>query len=515
MQNDKLKEETTTQQEATTAETNKSNTLKTESGKKEKKKTYKYLQQKVYLPSKINDFVEYIKSITLTSQISDLLLDSPLSRSADCQEVGKYFLQKCKYIPEICGGILAYIAKNVALDAKAFSQDKKILPQTSQDADEILKNGTAYNPEEVCILFKELCANAGVKVDIVDGYMKNKNYKIGDSLFRHKWCSVITGTNEGNSKYYLIDPFFCLGHFDKGNNEYVYELKPYYLFTPPEFFIENHLPDKDKYQMISKPLNVKEFTRKPLNLYEDFYQNAYKFNIILEENCKPELTCTDNELQIHFQMEAIVLDIEAYVNNKKLDEKQAKLTDNGFKNHYIIYLTFPTNGEYKISLNGKPMGHNDEINDILTFSINVKILNIIKHEIVPKIKTKPKTQVRYASPDLNKKKVESTIEKKLQKSASDFDEKIKKKCFDNGGVSVYEPKDKILRLGQDAKFKVKVRRAKYVAVLDGRKWNYLKRKEDDMYEGSVNIKNESVVIVAMRNNNLYTEVAEFLALKKI
>ena len=61
---------------------------------------------------------------------------------------------------------------------------------------------------------------------------------------------------------------------------------------------------------------------------------------------------------------------------------------------------------------------------------------------------------------------------------------------------------------------MRVKGAKNVAVLDGRKWVYLKRKEDELYEGNVVIENENVVLCAMRNKNIFTEVFEFLAIKR-
>ena len=61
---------------------------------------------------------------------------------------------------------------------------------------------------------------------------------------------------------------------------------------------------------------------------------------------------------------------------------------------------------------------------------------------------------------------------------------------------------------------MRVKNAKNVAVLDGRKWNYLKKKETDVFEGIFTIENESVVLCAMRNKNIFTEVFEFLAIKR-
>ena len=59
-----------------------------------------------------------------------------------------------------------------------------------------------------------------------------------------------------------------------------------------------------------------------------------------------------------------------------------------------------------------------------------------------------------------------------------------------------------------------MRNAKTVFVLDGRRWNFLKKKDDDIFEGIISIKSENIVVCALRNNNIYTEVYEFLAIKR-
>ncbi len=120
---------------------------------------------------------------------------------------------------------------------------------------------------------------------------------------------------------------------------------------------------------------------------------------------------------------------------------------------------------------------------------------------------------RSVSPFYEKKQDKGDI--RINKCASDFGEKIKNKCYDNNDAYVFEPKNKILRIGQDAKFKVRVRNAKYVVVLDGKRWNYLKRREDDIFEGIIPIKSENIVVCTLRKNDIYTEVFEFLAVAKV
>ena len=210
------------------------------------------------------------------------------------------------------------------------------------------------------------------------------------------------------------------------------------------------------------------------------------------------------------------LQAQCFVNGKKMPEDKVKLSNNTFRNNYNLLILFTSNGEYKVNIIGKKLNTISEPNLLLTFKINVKIKNVIKHEETKEkeVRKKVVTHLRMGSPQYQKKKVESSLERQLTKCSSDFDEKIKNKCFDNDSAYLYEPKNKILRIGQDTRFKVRVKGAKNVAVLDGRKWNYLRRKEEELFEGNVVIENENIVLCAMRNKNIFTEVFEFLAIKR-
>ena len=273
---------------------------------------------------------------------------------------------------------------------------------------------------------------------------------------------------------------------------------------------------QEKYQFINKILKVREFTKKPQTITEDFYNTVYKYNFKLDNYPKPEFNCKDSEIVVKFIVDSMELEVECICNGKKLPENKAYIADSAFRNRYNINLIFPNNGEYKLNIIGKKTGTVLDKHTLLVFKINVKIINVIKHEDVKKkeISKKIITHLRMGSPQYRKKKIESTLERQLTKCSSDFDEKIKNKCFDNDAAYLYEPKTKILKIGQGIKFRVKVRGAKNVAVLDGRKWNYLRKKEDEIFEGIVTIESENVVLCAMRNRNIYTEVYEFLAIKR-
>ena len=73
-----------------------------------------------------------------------------------------------------------------------------------------------------------------------------------------------------------------------------------------------------------------------------------------------------------------------------------------------------------------------------------------------------------------------------------------------------EPRTKILRKGIKFKFKIKIKGANNVHLLDGNHWIQLKRTEPDVYEGIKEIETDNVSICCIRNKNVFTEVIKFM-----
>ena len=487
----------------------------------EKPKKFKYLNQRVQIPTIYYERVEYVKELFNNEELGFIVAYAPSPKTTTTKELGKYFRQKLKNIVEISNGIIFYFYKSLSINKNLFEKSIKgnsskilgeILSKQKKTPDEILQSGEINTSEESVNLYREICGYAGVKIENVNGLIKKRNYKIGDSLFKHKWCIL----NCGIEKNYFIDPLLSIGEINE-NYEFVKELKPFYFLTPPLFFLENHYPYEEKYQFVSKTIKVKEFTRRNTVFSEIFYNAIFKYNIKLENRTFPEFECQDSETIIKFVVDNMDLQVELYLNGKKLPEKNATITDNDLRSNYVVTLIFPSNGEYKLVIKGKQThAINDEKVELFSYKINVKITNIISHDEPKKKLVKKKILIpnmRALSPPYHKKQPDKG-EKKISKCASDFGEKIKNKCYDNINAHIFEPRSKILRIGQEARFRVRVRNAKSVVVLDGRRWNFLKKKDDDIFEGLITIKCKSVVVCALRNNNIYTEVSEFLAIKR-
>ena len=497
------KEQNTTENQQVKTEPKIENEQSNQSPKASKTKKIVYLNQKVYFPLNIPDKIEFIYNLFYNEELGYVINNAPLFKSSTVYEIGKYFKIKLKYILEIASGILYYIFKNFKLNEKE---------KEKRTTEEILNSGEIYSYSEMCELYKDLCNSSGIKIYIITGYIKRKGYKIGDSIHKYKWCLLDCGNQ---NKKFLIDPYLSMGE-EKDDTGLSCDFKPFYFCTDPDLFIENHIPDEEKNQLMIKTIRVKEFTKKAYTTTEEFYSNVYKYNFKLKNYYKPEFNCKDSEITIKFILDSMDISVECFVNGKKMPEDKVKISNSTFRNNYEILILFSSNGEHKLNIIGKKMNTIGDSKVLLTFKINVKITNIIKHEEIKKKEVKKKlvTHLRMGSPQYQKKKIETSLERQLTKCSSDFDEKIKNKCFDNDSAHLYEPRNKILRIGQDTRFRVRVKGAKNVAVLDGRKWVYLKRKEDELYEGNVVIENENVVLCAMRNKNIFTEVFEFLAIKR-
>ena len=502
--------------------TNNSNILSQISKEFERPKKFKYLNQHVQIPTIYYERIEYVKSILNNEELIFAIDYAPKAKMTTSRDLGKYFQKELKNIVEIAAGVILYLYKSLLINKRIFEKSIKgsssknlgeLLTHYKKTPDEILRSSEISTPEESVVLYREICGYAGVKIEIISGLIKKRDYKIGDSLFKHKWCVL----NCGIEKNYFIDPLLSIGEIND-NLEFVKELKPFYFLTPPLFFLENHHPYDEKYQFMNKTIKVKEFTKRNKSFTENFYNAIFKYKLTLENRTTPEFDCQDSETIIKFIIDNMDIELELYLNGKKLPENNAKITDNSIRSHYTVTVLFPSNGIYKLLILGKPQNSiYEEKLKLFYYKINVK-----KKILIPKDKTInnlslkkiPIPSFRTLSPTNYTKKQPIKLGKSINKCASDLMEKTKKKCYDNNGAHIFEPRSKILYIGQESRFRVRVRNAKFVVVLDGRKWNFLKKKEDDIYEGVIKIKNENIVVCALRNNSIITEVFEFLAIKR-
>ena len=65
------------------------------------------------------------------------------------------------------------------------------------------------------------------------------------------------------------------------------------------------------------------------------------------------------------------------------------------------------------------------------------------------------------------------------------------------------------------KFKLRIKGAHSVFLLDGNKWTFLKKVEENTFQGQKEIKTDNVSVCCLKNKNVFTEVFRFKTKKKM
>jgi len=91
---------------------------------------------------------------------------------------------------------------------------------------------------------------------------------------------------------------------------------------------------------------------------------------------------------------------------------------------------------------------------------------------------------------------------------------FKKICYDNEDFRLIEPRSNYLKRGATIRFKVIVRGAVNVSILDGNHLTSLRRFEDGIFIGQKEIETNNVSLCCLRGKNVFTEIYKFKVLKE-
>ena len=193
--------------------------------------------------------------------------------------------------------------------------------------------------------------------------------------------------------------------------------------------------------------------------------------------------------------------------------------------------SFPKIGEYLIRINIRSINSTDLVyNPLLDYLVRVTNNKTFNHfekykklqqarSILEKIEDNlllPKIQGFNKYNNMSKKEMTFSQGRIITDYSKIFpSRKNKVICYDNEGFVLFEPKTIYLRKGVNTKFKIKIKGAHSVFLLDGNKWTSLKKIEESVFEGEKEIKTENVSICCLKNKNVFTEVFRFKIKKKI
>ncbi|XP_059079355.1 hillarin-like [Tigriopus californicus] len=151
-----------------------------------------------------------------------------------------------------------------------------------------LMRGVEFGLETKALLFKRLCAYAGLHCSVIKGYSKATDYLPGeefvDSSYRNSWNSVFVAGG-----WRLIQANWGMMSV---NNKMARETRQiyqdHYFLTDPDKFIFEFYPIDEKWQLMEQSITLQEFEDLPL-LRSTFFH----YNLGLEGNAASVLDCDE------------------------------------------------------------------------------------------------------------------------------------------------------------------------------------------------------------------------------
>ena len=402
-----------------------------------------------------------------------------------------------------------YLCTNIQYDIKEINKNEDNL-------NNIFKSGYA-NSLQFCKLYEFMCKKNLLRVKRIEGFCKSKqlpHYKKGSDVntINHYWNAIYI-----NKEWYFCDLTFGSGGI-KPRNEYRKNyFNPYYFLTPADNLIETHRPIDDMWQMTTKIVPAKQFSMtKEFNI-GDFYKQVYEHSINLVTHKYPIIRCDNKPIFIQIGVKEMAIQAFLYYSNFKSKASEVKFEFNTEESIFTLEPVFPSNGEYWLEILFREFSSNEvQYLPLLNYKIIVDdsqekyIENLKKQKII-------NTQKEKIFKEMKKKRPASFDIPNISKVIINRDQlKFKKEtiiCLDNEGAYLMSPNSKNIKIGQINDFKVKVPNSEAVCVLDGHEWNYLKRnkKDNNIWYGSFEIKNENISILSLKENKIFTEVFQLKA----
>ncbi|HRI62149.1 MAG TPA: transglutaminase domain-containing protein, partial [Saprospiraceae bacterium] len=172
--------------------------------------------------------------------------------------------------------IFTWITHNVRYDIEKYKNIEKYKPKIEASSPEEAMQKLAEWQEKNLLrtyrqgkgicgdysqLFNRMCISAGLKCEIITGDSRSS------ALKRRKWESHAWNAIYLDEKWHLVDATWGAGYIDDDTERFKFRFSSGFFMAPPQFFIMDHLPDKDEWQLLETPLDKGDVKRKPMVNY--------------------------------------------------------------------------------------------------------------------------------------------------------------------------------------------------------------------------------------------------------
>ena len=304
---------------------------------------------------------------------------------------------------------------------------------------------------------------------------------------------------------------------------------PFFFMTSPEHMINSHLPGNDSWQMIPKFCTLKQFLSKRTIDYAKFFKGLYRYDVELLTHQSPFIQANLKE-QLVIQLKLFSYLVEAHLYDSTGHHKISEVRFSTDRKSGIISIEpiFPKPGEYILKMNIRAINSTDLIykpflDYVILVGNNLSFNHFEKYKKLKNGTERDKIddglflpKIHGSNLSLNKKGNTISQGRIITDYNKIFPSKNNKViCYDSEGFVLIEPKTIYIRKGMVTKFKLRIKGAHSVFLLDGNKWTFLKKVEENTFQGQKEIKTDNVSVCCLKNKNVFTEVFRFKTKKKM
>ena len=304
---------------------------------------------------------------------------------------------------------------------------------------------------------------------------------------------------------------------------------PFFFMASPEHMINSHLPGNDSWQMIPKFCTLKQFLSKRTIDYAKFFKGLYRYDVELLTHQSPFIQANLKE-QLVIQLKLFSYLVEAHLYDSTGHHKISEVRFSTDRKSGIISIEpiFPKPGEYILKMNIRAINSTDLIykpflDYVILVGNNLSFNHFEKYKKLKNGTERDKIddglflpKIHGSNLSLNKKGNTISQGRIITDYNKIFPSKNNKViCYDSEGFVLIEPKTIYIRKGMVTKFKLRIKGAHSVFLLDGNKWTFLKKVEENTFQGQKEIKTDNVSVCCLKNKNVFTEVFRFKTKKKM
>lgn len=178
--------------------------------------------------------------------------------------------------------IFEWITENISYRSQQFSRRNASSFQIEDDTSAILKplnervsEIVLRNKLAVCDgyarLFKTLCDFAGIRAEIVTGFVRNSSRASARFQTNHSWNAVMI-----DGKWYLADPTWASGYVNY-SGQFHRQYDPDFFLADPAGMLQTHYPENPFWTLMDDHKAPAEFHKQPLKYFawHGSYINSY------------------------------------------------------------------------------------------------------------------------------------------------------------------------------------------------------------------------------------------------